>query len=152
LSPLWSASKVTGSLHTGQTNIPNKSGEIAIDFLCRVFCWDSSTARKFRATAQALKMKEQFRTREKKGFNTKTTESRETPRSSSPCFVYKPLDARNSRTTVETSRWSASTWRFMPRISVSEIFPPSSARAARNCGNFSSVARRTIGTASYGGK
>jgi hypothetical protein len=65
---------------------------------------------------------------------------------------HSPFDLRNSRTTSVGSRCSPSTARFIRRISSTDIFPASAAIASRTSGCFSSVARRTMGTASYGGK
>jgi len=59
---------------------------------------------------------------------------------------------RNSRTTSATSRCCPSTAWFMRRMSASEMVPASFSRAGRRAGYFPSVARRTMGTASYGGK
>jgi hypothetical protein len=61
---------------------------------------------------------------------------------------YSPFEARNSRTTAATSRWSASTCLLSRRISSTEIFPARSERASRSGGNFSRAAFRTTGTAS----
>src|SRR5580692_4639866 len=65
---------------------------------------------------------------------------------------YRFLEARKARTTVAGSRWLASTSAFRWRMSSAVILLARSASAARSGGNLARVSRRTMGTASYGGK